>query len=189
MVKLGGSLAEAGTLQRWLAALAPGKGRVVVVPGGGAFADAVRQQQEHLRFSDRAAHRMAMLAMEQYALALADMSAAMVPCARECDMRDALGRGSIPVWLPSTMALADREIPESWDVTSDSLSAWLARRLGAERLVLVKSIAAPRPLDPALLAERGLVDRLFPRFLDGAKLTLNWIGPGEEGCLADLLSD
>jgi aspartokinase-like uncharacterized kinase len=86
------------------------------------------------------------------------------------------------------MALSDPDIPESWEMTSDSLAAWLARKIGAARLVLVKSTAAPRPFDPAALAELGLVDRLFPGFLAGAKLTLDWIGPGEEDRLADLLA-
>lgn len=188
VVKLGGSLAKARTVHGWLTALARGKGRAVVVAGGGAFADTVRGEQERLQFSDRAAHRMALLAMEQYALALADLCAEMTACVSESDMRDALARGFIPVWLPTTMALADPDIPESWDVTSDSLAAWLARKLGAGRLILVKSAAPPRPLDPAALAEHGLVDRLFPRFFAGAKLTLDWIGPGEEDRLADLLA-
>jgi dihydroneopterin aldolase len=188
VVKLGGSLAKARTVQGWLAALSRGKGRAIVVPGGGSFADTVRDQQERLRFSDRAAHRMALLAMEQYALALADLCADMTACASAEAMRDALARGSIPVWLPAAMALADPEIPESWDVTSDSLAAWLARRLGVGRLVLVKSTMAPRPLDPTALARRGLVDRLFPRFFDAAKLTLDWVAPGEEDRLADLLA-
>ncbi len=188
VAKLGGSVAKGQTLRDSLAVLARGGGRLVVVPGGGAFADVVRQQQAHLRFSDRAAHRMAILAMEQYAWAIADMRPELVPCARESSMRDALARGLIPVWLPSEMALADADVPESWEVTSDSLSAWLAGRLGARRLVLVKSASAPQPLDPELLAARGLVDRFFPRFLDGAQLTLDWIGPGEEDRLADLLS-
>jgi len=188
VVKLGGSLAKAQTVRGWLAALERGKGRAIVVPGGGAFADAVRDQQARLHFSDRAAHRMAILAMEQYAIALADMSAEMTPCAHERDMHKALARGSVPVWLPAAATLADPELPEGWDVTSDSLAAWLARRIGAESLILVKSTAAPRPLDPTVLAERGLVDRLFPRFLAGAKLTLDWVGPGEEDRLADLLA-
>jgi aspartokinase-like uncharacterized kinase len=187
VVKLGGSLAKAHTLKGWLAALQFGKGRTVVVPGGGVFADVVREQQGHLHFSDRAAHRMAILAMEQYALALADIGAGMKACADVREVRDALGCGLIAVWLPSSMALADADIPESWDVTSDSLSAWLARKLGATRLILVKSTVAPHSLDPDLLAARGLVDRLFPQFL-GAKVVLDWIAPGEEDRLAGLLS-
>jgi 5-(aminomethyl)-3-furanmethanol phosphate kinase len=99
-----------------------------------------------------------------------------------------LARGSIPVWLPAVMAFADPDIPESWEMTSDSLAAWLARKIEATRLVLVKSTGAPSPLDPAALAEAGLVDRLFPRFFSGANLTLDWVGPGEEDRLADLLA-
>jgi dihydroneopterin aldolase len=188
VVKLGGSLANAGALRGWLAALHRVKGRVIVVPGGGAFADTVRSQQAQLRFSDRAAHRMALLAMEQYAVALVDMSADTMLCDDERTIRACLRRGSTAVWLPSAMVLADPSIPQTWDVTSDSLAAWLARRLGAVRLVLVKSTAAPRPLDPEVLAECGLVDPLFPRFLEGAALILDWVGPGEEDHLPDILA-
>jgi dihydroneopterin aldolase len=188
VIKLGGSLAKAQTVQGWLAALARGRGLTVVVPGGGAFADTVREQQARLRFSDRAAHRMAILAMEQYAVALADMCPKLMVCSSERHIHDALAGGSIPVWLPAEMAFGDPDIPASWEMTSDSLAAWLARKIGATRLVLVKSTAAPRPLDPAVLAERSLVDRLLPGFLAGAKLTLDWIGPGEEDRLTDLLA-
>lgn len=188
VVKLGGSLAKAQTVQGCLAALARGKGRAIVVPGGGAFADAVREQQERLRFSDRAAHRMAILAMEQYAVALADVCPALTACNSEREICAALAGGAIPVWLPAAMALADLDIPESWEMTSDSLAAWLAAKIGAARLVLVKSTTAPRPLDPTALAAQGLVDRLFPRFLARTELTLDWIGPGEEDRLADLVA-
>jgi dihydroneopterin aldolase len=188
VVKLGGSLAEAEGLQGWLAALEAGRGRAVAVPGGGTFADRVRAEQRRHGFSDRAAHRMALLAMEQYALMLADLATALVPCRTAAEIYAALAAGEVPVWLPTTMALADAAIPESWDMTSDSLAAWLARRLGAERLVLVKSVAAPAPLDAAALAGCGLVDPAFPRFFAGSGLALDWIGPGEEAPLARLLA-
>jgi aspartokinase-like uncharacterized kinase len=188
VLKIGGSLAEGASLPGWLAALSAGSGHAVVVPGGGAFADTVRREQHRLGFSDRAANRMALLAMEQYALVLADLVPCLVPCRTIDEMRRALAAGGVPVWLPSTLALADPSIPESWEVTSDSLAAWLARRLGARCLVLVKSISAPRPLEPAVLAAEGMVDAAFPRFFDGADLMLDWVGPGEERRLADLLA-
>ncbi|MBV8535260.1 MAG: aspartate kinase, partial [Alphaproteobacteria bacterium] len=82
VVKLGGSLANAGTLRSWLGVVREnGAGRCVVVPGGGAFADAVRDTQQRVGFSDRAAHVMALLAMEQYAALLADFEPALRPCA------------------------------------------------------------------------------------------------------------
>ncbi len=188
VVKIGGSLGKADTLRPWLTILARGKRRVIVVPGGGAFADCVREEQERLGFSDRAAHRMALLAMEQYALILADWQPELTPCATLDEMSDTLRREGIPVWLPSAMVLADPSIAESWDVTSDSLAAWLARRVRARRLVLVKSMPAPATLQPQALADLGAVDRAFPQFAGDADVALDWIGPGDAERLAGLIA-
>jgi 5-(aminomethyl)-3-furanmethanol phosphate kinase len=188
VLKLGGSLAKSGGLPACLAALAAPRGEVVVVPGGGVFADAVRAAQPRFGFSDRAAHHMALLAMEQYALVLVDRLPRLRPCRTVEEMREAARAGDPAIWLPTTLALADPAIPQSWEVTSDSLAAWLARRLGAARLVLVKSLAAPRPIDVAMLAACGMVDAAFPSFLAGAGIALDWIGPGEEEFLAERLA-
>src|SRR5947209_141724 len=71
IVKLGGSLARERQFARWIEALRRCKSGVIVVPGGGPFADCVRDAQGYMRLSDAAAHRMALLAMEQYAIACA----------------------------------------------------------------------------------------------------------------------
>lgn len=188
VVKLGGSLGKADTLRPWLAILARGKRRVVVVPGGGAFADCVREEQRHLSFSDRSAHRMALLAMEQYGLVLADLQPGLVPCATVDEMSEALRRGTTPVWLPSAMVLADSAIAESWDVTSDSLAAWFAGRIRARVLTLVKSMPAPSALEPQALADLGAVDRAFPRVFGNADVVLEWVGPGDKERLAALIA-
>jgi 5-(aminomethyl)-3-furanmethanol phosphate kinase len=188
VLKFGGSLAEGDGLRSQLDAVAASGGGTVIVPGGGAYADAVRREQRRLGFSERAAHRMALLAMEQYGEVLIDRMPSLVPCRTIQDMHRAAIARHAAVWLPVTMVLADRSIPESWDVTSDSLSAWLARQVGAQALVLVKSAPAPRPLDPAELAAQGLVDRAFPRFTASSDFALEWVGPGEQGRLRRLLA-
>ena len=188
VVKLGGSVAEGNDLSKWLAVLAQGVGRAVIVPGGGPFAETVRLEQRRIGFSDAAAHRMALLSMEQMALLIADRLPPARLCRGVAEMQDALASAKLPVWMVSTMALAERGMPESWDVTSDSLAAWLARRLGAGKLVLVKSVAAPRALDPGRLAAEGKVDAAFPRFFADAGCRLDWIGPDDEGRLGRLLA-
>src|SRR5688572_11112389 len=67
VVKLGGSYALSPRLPAILAAIRASHVPVVVVPGGGPFADAVRAAQPRMGFGDRAAHRMALLAMAQFA--------------------------------------------------------------------------------------------------------------------------
>jgi len=97
VIKLGGSFAFSADLRDWIAAIAGCAGRAVIVPGGGPFADAVRAAQVQMGFDDRTAHRMALLAMEQYAHALADICAQMTTCASASEMHMALARTSVPV--------------------------------------------------------------------------------------------
>jgi len=189
VVKLGGSLANAGTLRSWLNVVREnGAGRCVVVPGGGVFADTVRAAQQRLAFSDAAAHAMALLAMEQYAALLADVEPALRPCADEPAIRAALAAGGVALWLPHAMIAAEPGVAASWTVTSDSLAAWLAGRIGAGHLVLVKSAPSPPPpLSPLRLAQAGLVDAAFPGYIAEAACSLSYCGPGEEGLLAEAL--
>jgi aspartokinase-like uncharacterized kinase len=170
VIKLGGSLANyPQDLKGWLAALDEhGKGKVVIVPGGGIFAAAVREAQKILDFDDAAAHAMGLRAMEQYGLMLCGLQKGLIPARTEAEIRNALQENQVPVWLPVQM-LATQDIEPSWDVTSDSLAAWLARRLGAERLVLVKSCALPKgETAMAELSRKGIVDAAFPGFVDAA---------------------
>ena len=169
VVKLGGSLMASPHLSTWLATLSASRGAAVVVAGGGPFADAVRIAQETTPFDDRAAHRMAILAMEQYATMLAALEPALRPAASRTAITAAAQAGAPPIWLPARMSFAAPDIPESWEVTSDSLAVWLARKLGLAQVLLVKSAALPMERVPAAeLAEVGIVDPLLPRFLAGS---------------------
>ena len=171
VVKLGGSLANyPDDLKRWLEELAvAGRGRVVIVPGGGPFVDCVRAAQQDWGFTDSTAHRMALLAMEQYGWMLADIQPGLILARTVVELYKTLSNKNIPVWLPSAMIAGNAEISENWDVTSDSLAAWLARRLGAERLVLVKSCPLPEgEIDMVGLSKKGIVDAAFPGFVHSA---------------------
>ncbi len=161
VVKLGGSLFGAEDLRRWLEVLAePGPVGLVIVPGGGPFADAVRTSQQNLGFSDRAAHHMAILAMDQAALMLADLEPRLRCAEDDADLLRIAGVGRGVLWRPHRMTRDDSELAESWSVTADSLAGWLARRLNADALVLIKSAAvAEGPVD-RLVAD-GVVDAAF----------------------------
>src|SRR5499427_3441981 len=166
VIKLGGSFAFSACLRDWIAAIAGCAGRAVIVPGGGPFADAVRAAQAQMGFDDRAAHRMALLAMEQYGCAIQSRHEAL----SLADSFDSIGRGladgQVPVWLPTQMALGAADIPPSWDVTSDSLAAWLAGKIGAARLLLVKHVEPARGTARATdLASGNIVDKAFGKFL------------------------
>lgn len=143
-IKVGGAVSSIpGALPRIGKAVAEAAGRfpLVVIPGGGPFADQVRNFTQQHPTSQTAAHWMAILGMDQYAFALAEQ----IPGARVVDdqlgVQTALAAGAIPVLAPSRWLRAADELPHRWEVTSDSLSAYLAMLLGATRLVLIKPVA------------------------------------------------
>jgi aspartokinase-like uncharacterized kinase len=140
VVKIGGSLLGSPELLRWLALFVQfSDGKVVIVPGGGLFANSVREAQQISNASDEVAHQLALLAMDQFGILLASMNPGLVTASSELELAERGWQHRGIVWLPSKMVLADTSIPQNWQVTSDSLSAWLANKLGAEQLILVKS--------------------------------------------------
>lgn len=153
VIKVGGGLLEhIDHLDRVVAAISGVSRtlRVVVVPGGGPFANAVRRVDERLPLGDAEAHWMAILGMDQYAYLLAArIDSGTVVAGRE-QIADAHRRTQIPVLAPSSWLKAADPLPHSWDVTSDSIAAWVAGELGAAHLLLIKPPGARGPdlVDP-----------------------------------------
>ena len=155
VLKVGGAaLQSRALLEALVAALAPLAGAsLLVVPGGGPFADAVRDVDARLRLSDSAAHWMAILAMDQYAELLVSRLACGSLVRGPREIPAALEAGRVAVLAPSGWLRDEDPLPHTWEVTSDSIAAWLAGRVGAGRLVLLKP--------PAAAGE--MVDRYFAR--------------------------
>src|ERR1700754_1211126 len=101
VVKIGGSLSHDPALRDWLTQLwEVGGGRVVIVPGGGYFADRVRIYQKEWQFGDLAAHNMCLLAMTQYALMMQGVLPDLVLASNEDMIRRTLRNGQVAVWMP-----------------------------------------------------------------------------------------
>jgi aspartokinase-like uncharacterized kinase len=189
VVKLGGSFAFSPQLPAILDALADATAPVVIVPGGGPFADAVRDAQPRMGFDDAAAHRMALLAMAQFATAIACRSPRFQASADLAVIRAALKAGRPPVWSPWPLADGLDALPESWELTSDSLSGWLAGRLLAGHLLLLKHRDPPdRPMTLRQAAQAGVVDPLFPDFAQASRANIHWLGPSQLPALAAIIA-
>ncbi|OYW52413.1 MAG: hypothetical protein B7Y80_18450 [Hyphomicrobium sp. 32-62-53] len=187
ILKLGGSLLESGRLTAVLDIVAKRKRPVIVVPGGGKFADQIRQSQAQTGFDDASAHRLALFAMHQMANVICTRSPHFAPAATKEEFGLAGVNGLVPVWLPSTMAGADETIPKSWDMTSDSLAAWLAAETGAKDVALVKTCAIYPQASLESLAQAAIVDPLFQTYVERAGLTWSVIGDGDDARLTRLV--
>jgi dihydroneopterin aldolase len=138
---------------------------LVVIPGGGAFADAVRAFDKAHGLTPDAAHWMAILGMDQFAHVLAAATPDALIVESSPEMKQAVGQGQVPILAPYRWLRRADELPRSWEVTSDSLAAYLAGLLGAIRLILVKPVESDRS------DGRELVD---PYFFKALPAGLEW---------------
>lgn len=160
VVKIGGSLLEEGRrIVRYLKEHAEEvDGSIILVPGGGIFADLIRS----LEVDDEAAHWMAVLGMEQYGHYL---SSGIIPAF------DDFSEEKIYMLLPYRLMRERDPLPHSWDVTSDSIGAWIAYELSAEyiRATNVDGIFIRGELVNRIRASElpeGATDRFLPKFLE-----------------------
>ncbi|MDP7204635.1 MAG: hypothetical protein QGH11_03645 [Pirellulaceae bacterium] len=164
VVKLGGSLLGLGQLPEridtWLCDQPPAK--TVIIVGGGPAVEMIRRWAARRQWPDRRSHWTAIRAMGNNTRRLAGHWQLVA------DLEEARQAGPSPVLLDVEVALRAMEknrqdpLPWSWDVTSDSIAARIARELGSGELVLLKS-TSPSSGDPQSLAREGIVDCYFPR--------------------------
>jgi len=185
VIKVGGSLAETPSvlkaLCKELSRIAK-KFSVVVVPGGGKFADIVRDFDKEFAFPAALSHQLAILAMDQYGLVLSQV----IPNACTCNGVEQANRISeeqrVSIFLPSKMMLKDGAFDASWDVTSDSIAAYVACKVKAPRVLFVtdvdgiftrnpkrypyvKLMSAISLAELQAFSERTSVDKFLPKFL------------------------
>lgn len=177
VVKVGGSLAETGRLPSVLSMLANAKKPLVVVPGGGVFADKVRDLQRAVGFDDQAAHRLAMLGMHQMADTFVEIEPRLVVVDTHHAIADIHRIPATPVWVPLPTLDGDMSVPQNWDTTSDTIAARLALLLGGAPLVLLKSIDPGGEYSAEKLGESGVVDRAFADFVGQHDIAWRVVGP------------
>ncbi len=151
-VAFGAAIADLGSLRH--------DARIVLVPGGGPFADAVRDADRTLGLGSDTAHWMAILAMDQYAHLLRARIPRAIVIENPGRIRATCRAGRLPVLAPYRWLRRADPVPHSWDATSDSIAAWIAITLGAAHLVVLK---------PAAGVLRDIVDAQFGSVLAAAQ--------------------
>lgn len=188
VIKLGGSLLGSPQLGQWLLAISgQGQDRVVTVPGGGHYADAVRAQET---LDEEAAHYQAFLAMRQVADDFIAINPAFKRADSLIDINAALNAGGCTVAVPIDDWRSANDITASWDYTSDSLALWLAAKLGATRLLLVKSVMPTQPRASTTTAVgMDLIDRFVPMLKQQrSDIAVYWAGREQHSQLSAWLA-
>lgn len=165
VVKVGGSLLPlpdlAKRLLAWLDQQTPATN--VLLVGGGKAVDQIRSKSVTRNLDERVVHWKCIDIMSTTASELSKQMPDIrvqthipFPPNRTVIFSCAAVLKSIEPLLPGT------RLPESWDVTSDSIAARLAICLDADELVLLKS-ADPPTGDLQELSDLGYIDKFFPK--------------------------
>jgi aspartokinase-like uncharacterized kinase len=132
--------------------------------------------------SPEISHRMAILGMDQFGLFLSQLIPNSCATYLLNDVPQLSETKVVPVFLPSRLMFQENALEPSWNVTSDSITAYVASRLNANRVILVTDVDGiftddpKRHLDAKLITElsgRGLlklarrtsVDQFLPKLL------------------------
>ena len=177
VIKVGGSLLDWPDLPDRLSVFLKGQrtevasGHRVLLAGGGPAVDLVRRLDRDHHLGGETAHRLAIHAMDLTARCLVAILPGSVAVDRLGELFPVWSSGRIPVLTPSPI-LQDIErpgmapLPRTWDMTSDSIAAWIADHLGAKSLILLKSASLPIGADREMAARLERVTHSFPSSLE-----------------------
>jgi aspartokinase-like uncharacterized kinase len=133
---------------------------LILLPGGGEFADVTRNLDEKFSLSCRVSHQMAILGMDQNGLLLSQLTPQSVTVTKLCEIKRVLDSGNLPIFLPSTLFFKEDPLENSWDVTSDSIATYLAIRLHASKVLLVTDVDGVYTDNPKIAKEAKLIKSL-----------------------------
>ena len=170
VVKLGGSLLSranlAAELRAWSRRQTPARADLYVV-GGGLLLDAVRQLDAVHGFDEQAMHwrcvRMLRFSFELLGELVPEWAA--IETQAEFETRRTHGdfAGAMRVAVDSFFTPhCDGSLAPSWSTTTDSIAAFLAHRVAADELVVLKSCAVDAEQSLADQVRAGLLDPQFP---------------------------
>ena len=147
VVKIGGSLFPDHAIE--LAKRLENTGSVIIL-GGGEFANLIRKYDSQIGFSDETNHWTAIDCMEIIAKLVNDkVETAQMAYAID-EVNQIIDDGFTPIFVVSDFLKSEDPFECSWDVTSDSIAAYVANLLNANLFIVtdVNGIYTQEPKEP-----------------------------------------
>ncbi len=143
LIKIGGSLTYyANHILDSLKILCngnPGKYKIIIVPGGGEFANVVRDLNNRTKLNNDSSHKLATLCIDLMGTYFSEIS--NITCVNNLyDAKNILKNEDIVILLPSKIVLSTDELPHTWDITSDSIAAYVAKLLNLNKLIIATNV-------------------------------------------------
>ena len=123
--------------------------KIIVIPGGGSFANFVRSLDEALQIGDDLAHWSAIYSMNYNGMMLSRKYPNLETIEDLKTFQDA--KQMFCIFLPYRFLREDDTLPHNWDVTSDSIALYVANKLKLSRCFLIKNINGIFNIDKELI--------------------------------------
>jgi aspartokinase-like uncharacterized kinase len=168
LLKVGGSLALYPEKLRALCiklSEVSKKHKLIIVPGGGEFADVVRILDKRFSLSCGTSHKMAILGMDQYGLLLSDLMPNSVVVRKLEEIKSSFEIEKLPVFLPSKLLFKEDPLENSWDITSDAIALYIANKLETPKVLLITDVDGIFTSDPKKHSNARFIENLSAREL------------------------
>ena len=166
VLKIGGSWITNPKLKTLIGRLEKKKkGKIIIVAGGGCFADSVRFASKKTKMSEKLANTLALKSTEIFCSYLKNINKKLY---LTTDKR--FKENSLNVWLPSVILSNEKSFKRNWDSTSDSVAAWLSDNIKADGLVFIKSLKKFEKINKlADLQKKNIIDKNTSTYLKSFK--------------------
>ena len=165
VIKIGGSWIKNPNLKKLvLQTCCFFKEKFVIVPGGGIFADSVREASK-FNISEETGHFLALKATEIFGHLIKSMNSNLHLTANLNDFKEK------NLWMPSNKLKKENEFEKNWDSTSDSVASWLYSNTASSGLILIKSLSLGLKNKYKIkeLQKKNILDRNFVKYLKKKK--------------------
>lgn len=173
VIKIGGSWIKNANLKKLVKLLANIKNQnLIIVPGGGIFADAVREASKLNNLSEHKSHFLALKSTEIFGHMIKSFE-------QKIHVTKSIDSFKVKnLWLPSKILKNEKNFKKNWESTSDSVATWLYSKIFASGLIFVKSISlgTGKSYDIKTLQKNKILDSNLDYYLKKKK-NIKIIGP------------
>ena len=113
------------------------KEKIVLVAGGGVFAETVRSVYTSNKMTEETGHILAMKATEIFAYYLKSIN----PKISITNKNTNFIKKNLNLWIPTEKLSFEKKFKKNWESTSDSIATWLYSNTKSKGVVFVKSLS------------------------------------------------
>ena len=176
LFKLGGSLLNSGFMKIWIKFITNHfKGRAIIIPGGGLFANHIRAVQKDYNLENEIAHDMALYSMSQMGLLISSIDRKSLHfCNTKKEINRVIEENKVPIigsfdFLKTRIGSSNK----NWSITSDSISLLISEELQLNTLLIVKSCLCSF-VDSKIALNQIKVNKLVSLGILDASFSLNF---------------